>query len=102
MRGEQMSEKPQWHLDVKTAQRECCECFNKWEELTNRIRKIVEEHEGYVPEAFKSSILELLREYVRAANAAVARLQIMVQIKCGEMEFHEDKPEESSDSSKSE
>ena len=97
-----MSEKPQWHLDVGTAQQECRVCFDKWQELTTRIRKMVEEHEEYAPDAFKSSILELLRDYVRAANAAVARLQIMTQIKCGEMRLNGDNPEESDDSSKSE
>jgi len=97
-----MSEKPAWHLDVETAQRECRTCLDKWQALTNRIRKMVEEHEEYVPDAFKSSVMALLPDYVRAANAAVARLQIMVQIKCGEMRFHEDGPEESGDPSKPE
>jgi hypothetical protein len=91
------SETPAWHLHVDTAERECRVCFAKWQALTNRIRKMVEEHEGYAPDAFKASILELMPEYMRAANAAVARPQIMVQIKCGEMRFHEDSPEESSD-----
>jgi transposase len=95
------NERPQWHLDVETAQRECRVCFDKWQTLTSRIRKLVEEHEEYAPDAFKTSILELMPEFVRAANAAVARLQIMIQIKCGEMRFNEDKPEESGDSSKS-
>jgi hypothetical protein len=89
------SEKPQWHLDVETAHRECRVCFAKWQTLTSRIRKMVEEHAEYAPDAFKASILEFMPEYTRAANAAVARLQIMVQIKCGEMRFHGDKPEES-------
>jgi hypothetical protein len=87
------SEKPQWHLDVETAQQECRVCLDKWQALTSRIRKMVEEHEEYTPDAFKASILELMPDYVRAANAAVARLQIMIQIKCGEMRFHSDKPE---------
>ena len=43
-----------------------------------------------------------LREYVRAANAAVARSQIMVQIKSGEMPLIEDDTEESGSSLKSE
>jgi len=94
--------KPQWHLDVGTAQRECLVCFAKWQALTSRIRKMVEEHEEYAPDGFKASILGIMPDYVRAANAAVARLQIMVQIKSGEMRFNEDKPEESGDSSKSE
>jgi hypothetical protein len=90
-----MSNGHQWLLNnLETAQQECRVCFAKWETLTTRIRKMVEEHEEYAPDAFKTSILELLPEYVRAANAAVARLQIMVQIKCGEMKFHGDKPED--------
>jgi hypothetical protein len=92
-----MSDRPQWHLDVETARRECRVCFAKWQALTSRIRKMVEEHEEYAPQAFKASVLELMPDYVRAANAAVARLQIMVQIKCGEMRVHGDKPEESGD-----
>jgi hypothetical protein len=92
-----MTEKPQWHLDVETAERECRVCFAKWQALTNRIREMVEEHEGYAPDAFKASILELMPDYMRAANAVVARLQIMTQIKSGEMRFHEGSPEESSD-----
>jgi len=90
-----MSERPTWHLDVETAQRECGVCFAKWQALTRRMQKLVAEHEEYAPEAFKASILELLPEYVRAANATVARLQIMVQIKCGEMRFHGAQPKES-------
>ena len=27
-----MSEKPQWHLDVETAQQECRVCFDKWQD----------------------------------------------------------------------
>jgi hypothetical protein len=96
------NESPKWHLDVGTAQRECRVCFAKWQALTSRIRKMVEEHEEYAPDAFKASILELMPEYVRASNAAVARLQIMTQIKCGEMRFHGDKAKESGDTSKSE
>lgn len=92
-----MSEKPQWHLDVDTAQRECRECFAKWEAITARMRKMVEEHKEYSPQAFKASVLELMPEYARAANAAVARLQILTQIKCGELRFNEDTPEESRD-----
>lgn len=96
------SKRPHWHLDVETAQRECRMCFGKWQMLTNRIRKMVEGHEEYAPDAFKASILEVLPDYVRAANAAVARLQIMVQIKCGEMRVCEGETEESGDTSKSE
>jgi hypothetical protein len=92
-----MTEKPKWHLDVDTAQRECRECFDKWEAIVSRIRKTVEEQGGYTPDAFKTSIMELMPDYVRATNAAIARLQILVQIKCGEMRFSEDKPEESND-----
>ena len=67
------------------------------QELTNRIQKIVEGHEAYAPDAFKTSLQELTPEYKRAANAVVARLSIMAQIKCGEMRLNGGEPEESSD-----
>lgn len=92
-----MSDRPPWPVDVETAERECQLCFDKWKALTNRIRIIVSQHEEYAPDAFKTSILELLPEYARAANAVVARLQIMVQIKCAEMQVHGDEPKDSDD-----
>jgi hypothetical protein len=90
-----MTDGHRWLLNLETAQQECQECFAKWQTLTIRMLKMVEDHEEYAPDAFKASVLELLPEYVRAANSAVARLQIMAQIKCGEMRIHGDKPEES-------
>jgi hypothetical protein len=92
-----MSERPAWHLDVGVAQEEVRVCLAKWQELTNRIQKIVEGHAAYAPDAFKTSLQELLPEYKRAANAAVARLGIMAQIKCGEMRFSGDEPDRSGD-----
>ncbi len=92
-----MSERPSWHLNVDTAERECRVCFAKWKALAKRMQKMIEEHKEYTPEAFKASIQELLPEYTRAASAAVARLQILVQIKCAEMRFHGDEPEKSGD-----
>ena len=68
-------------------------CFEKWEAITARMLLLIEKREQYAPEAFKASVLELMPEYARAANAAVARLQILSQIKCGEMRFNEGKPE---------
>jgi hypothetical protein len=88
-----MSNGHQWLLNLETAQRECQVCFAKWQTLTSRLQKIVEEQEDYAPQAFKTSVLELLPEYVRSANAVLARLQIMTQIKCREMKIHGDKPE---------
>jgi len=87
-----MSERPSLHSDVETAERECRVCFAKWKALAKRMQQMIDEHKEYTPDAFKASIQELLPEYTRAANAAVARLQILVQIKCGEMRFHGDEP----------
>jgi|HubBroStandDraft_6_1064221.scaffolds.fasta_scaffold143236_2 hypothetical protein len=89
-----MSNRHQWLFNLETAQQECRLCIDKWRILMTRVQNIVEEHEEYTPEAFKASILELMPEFARIANAAAARLQIMVQLKCGEMKFHGGKPEE--------
>jgi hypothetical protein len=90
-----MTDGHQWLLNLETAQQECQVCFAKWQTLTTRMLQMVEDYEQYAPDAFKASVLELMPDYVRAANAAIARLQIMVQIKCGEMKVHGDKSEES-------
>ena len=92
-----MTEISAWHLDVETAQKEVQVCFAKWQELTNRIQKIVDGHEAYAPNAFKASLEELMPEYKRAANGAIARLAILAQIKCGEMRFSGDEPDQSGD-----
>ena len=90
-----MTESPTWHLDVETAQRECRLCFERWLSQMNRVRELVEQHETYAPESFKESVEELMPELRRTTLAAVARLQILTQIKGGEMQWHED--EEQSD-----
>ena len=92
-----MSGTPAWHLDVETAQQEVLACLAKWQDLTTRIQEIIERHDSHPPSAFKISLQELMPEYKRVANATVARLSIMAQIKCGEMPFNAAKPEESSE-----
>jgi butyrate kinase len=89
-----MTEISAWHLDVETAQKEVQACFAKWQELTNRIQKIVDGHEAYAPDAFEASLEELMAEYKRAANAVVARLGIMAQIKAGKMQFSVEGPDQ--------
>lgn len=74
---------------VAKAQRKCRLCFAEWQTLTNQIRKMVEEHEQYTPDVFKTSVLELLPDYERAANAALAQLRIFVELKSGETQVNE-------------
>ncbi len=61
------------------------------------IQKIVDGHEAYAPDAFETSLEELMPEYKRAANAVVARLGIMAQIKVGKMQFSVDGPDQATD-----
>jgi hypothetical protein len=93
-----MSETPAWRLDVEMAAKECRVCFEKWQAQMNRLRKLLEQHETYTPEAFKASLEETMPEFRSATLAAVSGLQIMAQIKSGEMGYHEDEePEEPND-----
>lgn len=87
-----MSETPAWHLDVGTAERECRLCFDKWQSQMNRLRELVEQHETYAPAAFRASLEGIMPEFRRATLAAVSRLQIMAQIKSGDMHYQEDEP----------
>ena len=90
-----MSQGPLWHTDVETAAKECRETLDQWQSQVSRVRELVEQHETYAPEAFKASVEGLLPEFRRATLAAVSRLQILTQIKSGEMRFRGDEPEES-------
>lgn len=73
------------HENVDEAQRECRLRLAEWQAIANRVRKMVEEHEQFAPEEFKTSILKLLPDYERAANAALAELRVFVRIKSGEL-----------------
>jgi hypothetical protein len=63
----------------------------------NRLRELVEQHATYTPEASKASLQQMMPEFRRVTLATVARLQIMAQIKGGQMRYQVDEPEESSD-----
>ncbi|HXX17939.1 MAG TPA: hypothetical protein VEJ46_00915 [Candidatus Acidoferrum sp.] len=89
-----MSERPAWHLDVETAKRECQVCFDKWQSQMHRLGELVAHHETYTPEAFEASLEEIMPEFQRTTLASVSRLQIMAQIKGGEMRYHEDEAEQ--------
>jgi len=73
------------HENLNEAQRTCRLRLAEWQTLANRVRKMVEEHENYSPAVFKTSIFELLPEYERAANDALAQLRIFVEAKSGEV-----------------
>jgi hypothetical protein len=92
-----MSERPPWHLDVETAKGECRLCLVKWQEQIERLRQLVENSDSFAPDALRVSFEESMPEMKRAAQAAIARLQILVQIRAGEMRYHEDEPEGSGD-----
>lgn len=89
-----MSERPQWHLDTETAKRECRETLDKWQVRISQLRHLVEHSNEFTPPAFRQSVEDHMPELSRATMAAVARLQIYVQILNGEMHWREDEPEE--------
>lgn len=87
-----MSEAPMWHLDLSMAVHETELCFDKWQLQMDRFRQLLQHHETYAPDAFRASLEEMMPEFRRATLAAVARLQIMAQIKSGEMRYHPGEP----------
>jgi hypothetical protein len=82
-----MSERPQLHLDVETAKRECRTCFDKWQEQIERLRQLVENSDAFAPDALRVSFEESIPDMKRAAQASIARLQILVQIRAGDMHY---------------
>jgi hypothetical protein len=84
-----MSERPQWHLDVETAKQECRTCLDKWLIQIERLRQLVENSDAFAPDALRVSVEESMPDMQRAARASIARLQILVQIRAGDMHYRE-------------
>jgi hypothetical protein len=82
-----MSERPQWHLDVETAKRECRTCLDKWEVQIGLLRLLVENSDSFAPDALRMSFEDSMPEMKRTAQAAIARFQILVQIRAGDMQY---------------
>lgn len=95
--SDDMRERHPWHLDTETAKRECRETLEKWQAQIVRLRHLVEHSDEFAPPAFRKSVENHMPELRRATMAAVARLQIYVQILNGDMHWHEEKPEEATD-----
>ncbi len=92
-----MSERPQWHLDVETAKRECRTSLDKWQGQIERLRQLVENSDAFSPDALRVSFEESLPDMKRSAQAAIARFQIFLQIRAGEMHWHDEHQEQSTD-----
>jgi hypothetical protein len=82
-----LSERPQWHLDVDTAKRECRTCLDKWQGQIERLRQLVDNSDAFAPDALRVSFEKSLPDMTRAAQAAIARLQILIQIRAGDMHY---------------
>jgi hypothetical protein len=80
-----MNERPQWHLDVETAKRECRTCLDKWNEQIELLRQLVENSDAFAPAALQVSFEDVMPDLMRAAQAAIARFQILLQIRAGDM-----------------
>ena len=94
---ERCAKKLAWHPDLDLAIRETCLCLDTWQSQMNWLRELVAQHETFTPDAFRASLEEMMPEFQRATRAAASSLQIMAQIKSGEVGYHEEEPQESSD-----
>ena len=92
-----VNERPTWHLDVSVAKRECRTCLEKWQGQIQRLRQLAEDSDSFSPEALRVSFEESMPDMKRAAQAAVARFQILLQIRAGTMRWHDEEPEEPTD-----
>lgn len=84
------SEKPNWHLDVETAKVECRTCLDKWQRQIERLRQLVDNSDSFAPDALRVSFEDSMPEMKRAAQAAMARCQILIQIRAGDMHYSGD------------
>jgi len=92
-----MSDRPLWHLDVETAKRECQLTLVKCEAQIRGLRQLVKDSDSFTPEALRVSFEDSVPDMKRAAQAAIARFQILLQIRAGTMRRCEDESKEASD-----
>jgi hypothetical protein len=76
-------------MDVETAKRECRTWLDKCQEQIERLRQLVENSDAFAPDALRVSFEESTPGMRRAAKAAIAWLQIIAQIRAGDMHYGE-------------
>jgi hypothetical protein len=91
-----MSDRPPWQLDVGTAKRECQITLRKWEAQIRCLRQLVKDSDSFTPDALRVSFEDSVPEMKRAAQGAIARFQILLQIRAGTMRWQEDESEQGS------
>ena len=92
-----MNHKPPWLLDVETAKQECRLTFDKLVAQIEGLRQLVEDSDSFAPDALRVSFEESMPDLKRAAQAAIARLQILVHIRAGTIRWREEEPEKKID-----
>jgi len=70
-------------LDVETGKRECQITLRKWEAQMRCLRQLVKDSDSFTPDALRISCEDSVPGMNRAAQTAIARFQILLQIRAG-------------------
>jgi len=92
-----MNQKPPWLFDVETAKQECRLTLDKLVAQIEGLRQLVEDSDSFAPDALRVSFEESMPDLKLAAQAAIARLQILVHIRAGTILWREEEPEKETD-----
>jgi hypothetical protein len=92
-----MNQKPPWLFDVETAKQECRLTLDKLVAQIDGLRQLVENSDSFAPDALRVSFEESMPDLKRAAQAAIARFQILVHIRAGTILWREEEPEKQTD-----
>jgi hypothetical protein len=92
-----MNQKPPWLFDVETAKQECRLTLDKLVAQIEGLRQLVEDSDSFAPDALRVSFEESMPDLKLAAQAAIARLQILVHIRAGTILWREEEPEKQTD-----
>jgi hypothetical protein len=76
-------------MDVETAKRECRTWLDECQGQIERLRQLVETSDTLAPDSLRVSVEESTPGLRRAAKAAVAWLQMILQIRAGDMHYGE-------------
>ena len=92
-----MNQKPPWLFDVKTAKQECRLTLDKLVAQIEGLRQLVEDSDSFAPDALRVSFEESMPDLKQAAQATIARVQILVHIRAGTILWREEEPEKQTD-----
>jgi hypothetical protein len=91
---DKMNQPPPWLFNVDVAKQECRVTLDKLSDQVGRLRQLVEDSDSYAPDALRVSFEQAVPDLKQAGQAAIARMQILVHLRAGNILWRGDEPKQ--------